>query len=116
MYGYQAIYSELGTGTEGAQHPHPTKGNYELDAYNSHKVPNGTIRHATEKDAKAAGEQGKEIGVGDLFWTYTDENGEKQYTQGIPAQKQGYTALEDSAKKAKTFIKKRVQEVLDDFN
>lgn len=116
MYGYQAIYSEFGTGTEGAQHSHPTKGNYDLDDYNSHRVPNGTIRYATEKDVKAAEKQGKKIGLGDLFWTYRDENGEKQYTQGIPAQKEGYNALIDSEKKVKTYARKRIQEVLDDFN
>ena len=109
MYGYQAIYSEFGTGTEGANNPHPTKGNYELKGYNTGE----TIR--TNKSAESNASQ-HDIPVGGLYWTYTDENGQKQYTQGIPAQKEGYTALESGTKKAKNFIRKRVQEVLDDFN
>jgi len=109
MYGYQAIYSEFGTGTEGSQHPHPTKGNYELNGYNTGK----TIR--TNKSADSNASQ-HDIPVGGLYWTYIDENGEKQYTQGIPAQMEGYTALTETEKKAPSIIRKRVQEVLDDFD
>ena len=107
--GSQVLYNEFGTGTEGANNPHPTKGNYELKGYNTGE----TIR--TNKSAESNASQ-HDIPVGGLYWTYTDENGQKQYTQGIPAQKEGYTALESGTKKAKNFIRKRVQEVLDDFN
>lgn len=109
MYGYQAIYSEFGTGTKGANNPHPTKGNFELNGYNTGK----TIRTNKSADSNASK---NDIPIGGLYWTYTDDNGQKKYTQGIPAQKEGYTALIDSEKKARTYIRKRVEEVLDDFN
>lgn len=109
MYGYQAIYSEFGTGTKGASNPHPTKGNYELNDYNTGK----TIRRNKSADSNASQH---DIPIGGLYWTYTDGNGQRQYTQGIPAQKEGYNALIDSEKKVKTYARKRIQEVLDDFN
>lgn len=113
MRGQQALYDEFGTGTEGEKHQHPIKDSFGLDAYNSHKVPNGTIRHATEKDVKNATQQGKELKVGDLFWTYRDSKGQKHYTQGVAAQKEGYDSLKATIKKAPSIIKKRMGETLE---
>jgi hypothetical protein len=88
MMGPQAIYSEFGTGTRGAMHPHPIKGQFTLNDYNT----GPTIRVLTPKAKKAAGEKAKGIAVGSLYWTYKDAEGNVQYTTGIPAQMQVYKA------------------------
>ena len=75
--GSQAIYDEFGTGTVGANNPHPEKSNYNLNDYNSGK----TIRPNSRKDTEAS-KQG--IPLNGLYWTYKF-NGEKIYTQGRPA-------------------------------
>lgn len=109
MAGEQAIYTEFGTGTVGAENPHPIKGSFELNDYNSGK----TIRKNKSIDSEASK---NDIPVGGLYWTYKDEQGNKIYTQGIVAQKEGYTAFQDASKKVNTYVRKRVGEVLDDFN
>jgi len=88
MSGPQAWYSEFGTGTEGQMKPHPLKGRFTLNPYNSGK----TIRKATKRVAEK--EKAIEAGIseGDLYWTYVDDAGETHYTKGVPAQKQVYDA------------------------
>lgn len=100
MSGPQALYDEFGTGTIGEQNPHPAKNEFGLNPYNS----GPTIRIATENT--------KEIKPGELYWTYKDEAGVVHYTQGIPAQKEGYDSLKDTIKKAPSIIKKRMEETL----
>lgn len=108
MYGYQALYDEFGTGTKGQENPHPTKQDFNLSPYNSGK----TIRVNKSVNSQASKNN---IPVGELYWTYTDVNGKKQYTQGIAAQKEGYIALQDTKKKMNNIIKKRITEALNDF-
>lgn len=107
MEGSQAVYREFGTGTMGQQNPHPIKGEFALDDYNSHVTPKGTIRYATKKDNAISG-----IPVGELFWTYKDEKGQTHYTQGVPAGKEGYNASRKIRKDAAKIIRKRIKEAL----
>lgn len=100
MSGPQALYDEFGTGTIGAENPHPAKNEFGLNPYNS----GPTIRVATENT--------KGINPGELYWTYKDESGVVHYTQGIPAQKEGYDSLKATIKKAPSIIKKRMEETL----
>lgn len=100
MSGPQALYDEFGTGTIGEQNPHPIKNEFALNAYNS----GPTIRKANENTPG--------IEPGELYWTYKDETGQLHYTQGIPAQMEGYTSLKDTIKKAPSIIKKRMEETL----
>ena len=102
MSGQQALYVEFGTGTMGAENPHPLKNEYELNPYNSGK----TIRKATTKVAKKTG-----LAEGELYWTYRDAKGQKVYTQGIPAIKPGYDSYMATLKKAPSVVKKRTEEV-----
>lgn len=103
--GSQILYTEFGTGTKGASHPHPEKGSFALNDYNSGE----TIRPNSNKDtnASAAG-----IPVGGLYWTYKDKNGDKVYTQGIPAGMQIYRAELSTRRKAKSIAKRKVADVL----
>ena len=100
MIGAQAWYSEFGTGTRGQTSPHPLKGKFTLNPYNSGK----TIRPASAKVSQKTG-----IPPGALYWTYMDENGEIHYTQGIPAQKEVYNAAQVVKKKVKSVIKKEIE-------
>ena len=104
MQGTQALYEEFGTGTMGAQNPHPTKDAFGLNPYNSGK----TIRKASAKVSEKTG-----IKEGDLYWTYTDSTGQKVYTQGIPAIKPGYDSFQATLKHAPTVVKKRTEEVIE---
>lgn len=97
MVGPQAWYSEFGTGTHGEQHPHPLKQRFKLNPYNSGE----TIRKATKSVAEKTG-----IPEGELYWTYQDVNGEIQYTQGIPAQKQVYDAGQTIQKEIPEIVQK----------
>lgn len=103
MSGQQALYEEFGTGTMGEQNPHPIKDSFELNAYNSGK----TIRKASANTSQKTG-----IKEGDLYWTYRDSNGQKVYTQGIPAFKPGYDSFMATFKKAPSVVKKRTEEVM----
>ena len=103
MSGEQALYCEFGTGTEGENRPHPIKSEFELNDYNSGK----TIRPmSAELKAK------KGIPIDGLYWTYKDSDGNIVYTQGIPAQKEGYDSLMNAIKKAPEIVKKRMEETL----
>ncbi len=104
MTGQQAIYDEFGTGTIGEQSDHPPKEGYGLNPYNSGK----TIRKNKGNNTRAS-QNG--IPVGGLYWTYKN-NGEKIYTQGIPAQKEGHDSFKKVIKEAPSVIKKRIEEVI----
>lgn len=104
MSGPQAAYSEFGTGTQGELSPHPKKSEYPLNAYNSGK----TIRPA-QKDIIT--DNFEFISAGSLYWTYTGEDGQKHYTQGIPAQKEVFDAGQTVLKKMNSIIKERLGEM-----
>ena len=106
--GVQAIYDEFGTGTVGANNPHPEKGNYDLNDYNSGK----TIRENTGIDSSGrkiteATKQG--IPLNGLYWTYKF-NGEKIYTQGRPAGMHVYKGHN----KVKQIMKKLIEDKVRD--
>lgn len=107
MIGTQAIYTEFGTGTMGKQSPHPQKYQFGdgLKDYNSGR----TIKRNTNPKSKAS-QNG--IPLDGLYWTYKDENGEIQYTQGIPAQKIVFDANKTVKEKLPSLCKKAVEEVL----
>lgn len=102
--GSQVLYNEFGTGTEGANNPHPEKGNFGLNAYNSGK----TIRANNNANSPAS-----RLGIptGGLYWTYMDGS-VKKYTQGIPAGKQVYLAAKKIQKEKNKVVKKVVGEAL----
>ena len=102
--GSQVLYDEFGTGTEGENAPHPKKGEFGLNPYNSGK----TIRQNNNSNGEATS---KGIPVGGLYWTYM-LNGEKIYTQGIPAGKQVYNAKKAIENEKKNIIKKVVGDAL----
>lgn len=102
MEGSQAIYDEFGTGTQGEQSPHPIKGEFNLNAYNSGK----TIRTSTGKLGKGFPAKGV------LYWTYKNKKGEIIYTTGIPAGKQVYNASLSLRKAKQSIIKKEVGDTL----
>ena len=102
--GTQVLYNEFGTGTEGANIPHPQKGEFGLNNYNSGR----TIR-TNNKEKSNATNNG--IPVGGLYWTYK-VNGVKKYTQGIPAGMQVYKAAKTIEKQKTKIIKKVVGDVL----
>ena len=104
MRGQQAIYDEFGTGTKGALSPHPAKGQFSLNAYNS-----GPTIRTSKRDIIT--DTGDVIPEGVLYWTYKDENGNKKYTQGIPAQKEVYNAYQSASKKAESIAIKRLEKV-----
>lgn len=105
MEGPQAIYDEFGTGTEGQLRPHPIKGEFNLKDYNTGR----TIRHAGEKVSKETS-----IPFDGLYWTYKDVNGQIVYTQGTPAQKEGYDSLMSTINKTPEIIHKVMKEVVKD--
>lgn len=104
MKGSQCVYLEFGTGTEGASAPHPEKNKHSLKGYNTGK----TIR-PNKKDTSTASALG--IKANGLYWTYMD-NGIKMYTQGIPAGKQVFKAVNDLNKIKLKIIKDKVGEVI----
>lgn len=104
MKGTQAVYDEFGTGTEGLVNSHPIKSKYPLNPYNSGK----TIRKNTHAESTATMEG---IPQGGMYWTYTHE-GEKIYTQGIPAGMQVYNAMESLKQEKERIVKEEVGELL----
>lgn len=108
--GSQVLYTEFGTGTVGENNPHPEKSKYNLNPYNYATIEHGgTIRVNSNKDTNASKEG---IPVGGLYWTYKDKEGNKVYTQGIPAGKQVYNAKIKTEKKAKEIAKRKVADLL----
>ncbi len=104
VMGSQVLYDEFGTGTEGASSPHPIKGNFDLNDYNS----GSTIRQNKTESSNASSNG---IPVGGLYWTYKVD-GQKVYTQGIPAGKQVYTTIQKLKKEKKKIMKKVVGDAL----
>ena len=104
MAGPQAWYSEFGTGTYGEMQPHPFKGKFALNPYNS----GPTIRPASEKVAEKTG-----IPAGTLYWTYKADDGQVYYTQGIPAQKEVYDAGQTVGKKIPEVTMKHMKEMFE---
>ena len=93
MVGSQVLYDEFGTGTQGANNPHPDKNKFSLKGYNT-------------------GPRIKVSKTGELFWLYRDKNGQLVKTQGIPAGKQVFNASIFLKSKKLQIIKKRVGEVI----
>lgn len=107
MSGPQALYDEFGTGTIGAENPHPIKSEFGLNEYNS----GPTIREAKEDIVNPkTGET--TVSAGSLYWVYRDESGKPHFTQGVPAQKEGYESLKATIKKAPEIVKKIMEETL----
>lgn len=104
MVGPQAWYSEFGTGTYGELSPHPLKGRFGLNPYNS----GPTIRPASEKVSMKT-----DIPVGSLYWTYKDSNGQIHYSQGIPAQKEVYDAGQKLESKAAELADKHIRRIFE---
>ena len=102
--GSQVLYNEFGTGTEGEKSPHPEKGEFGLNSYNSGR----TIRRNNNPNSSAS-----RLGIpeGELYWTYRDGS-IKKYTQGIPAGKQVYMAAKTVKKEKNEIIKKVVGDAL----
>lgn len=103
--GSQILYTEFGTGTVGKSHPHPEKSKYPLNDYNS----GITIRRNKSENSNASQEG---IPLNGLYWTYKDNEGNKVYTQGIPAGMQIYKAEHSTKLKAKLIAKRKVADVL----
>lgn len=103
--GSQVLYTEFGTGTIGESHPHPEKGKYNLNPYNS----GATIRRNKKKESSATKEG---IPLDGLYWTYINKAGEKVYTQGIPAGMQVYKAVLNTKRKIKPISQRKVADLL----
>lgn len=104
--GTQVLYNEFGTGTLGAESPHPEKDNYSLNAYNNR---NGTTIRENKNENSIATKLG--VPVNGLYWTYNN-NGIKVYTQGIPAGKQVYNAKKAIEEQKEKIIKEVVGDAL----
>lgn len=102
--GSQSIYDEFGTGTYGEQKPHPIKGQFNLNNYNSGK----TIR--INKDNSTTATE-NDIPVGTLYWTYKYQ-GIKYYTMGRPAGMHVYHASTKIKRRFKNLSRRRVREWL----
>ena len=94
LIGDSAVYDEFGTGEEGAANPHPLKGNYNLNPYNSGPIVSANINPET----------------GRHFWYY---NG--KITEGIPSGKQMYNTAKDLRAEKNTIIKTEMENVLKRF-
>ena len=94
LIGDSAVYDEFGTGEEGAANPHPLKGNYNLNPYNSGPVVSTHINPET----------------GRHFWYY---NGD--VTEGIPSGKQMYNTAKDLRAEKNTIIKTEMENALKRF-
>lgn len=108
MVGPQAWYSEFGTGTRGRERPHPLKGEFPLNAYNSGQ----TIRRATKKVAEKEGAKEAGITTGMLYWTYKAKDGKVYYTRGIPSQRQVYTAGKMAKKKLPEIVERNMRKAI----
>lgn len=108
--GSQAIYDEFGTGTVGQHNPHPEKGNYDLNDYNSGEtIRANTGINVTGDNVTEATKQG--IPLNGLYWTYK-YNGKKIYTQGRPAGMHVYKGHNKVKQVMKKLIDDKVGDVL----
>lgn len=94
LIGPSAVYDEFGTGEEGAADPHPIKGNFGLNPYNSGPVVSTHINPDT----------------GRHFWYY---NGE--ITEGIPSGKQMYNTAKDLRAIKDTIIIREMENAIKRF-
>lgn len=104
MKGDDAVYDEFGTGEEGKSDPHPIKGNFPLNDYNSGPVVSKNINPET----------------GRHFWYYTPMAGrpyfrQDGYTEGIPSGKQMYNTLQYLRKEIRTVATKELNDALKIF-
>lgn len=102
--GKNVTYEEFGTGDVGSKSPHPRKGEYGLKPYNSGR----TIRSTDKLSPDYQSEKGLSNG---LYWTYK-KNGQKIYTQGIPAGKFMYNASTWLKSNYKKIAKEKVDDAL----
>lgn len=79
-FGKDVIYEEFGTGDEGESHPHPVKGNYNLNDYNSGSFIINVEDVHNQEFLDILAQNGITSGN---FWSYT-KNG-AHLTQGVPA-------------------------------
>lgn len=100
--GADAVYDEFGTGEEGAHDPHPMKGDFGLNPYNSGPFVSTHI----DKN-------------GLHFWFYSNMEGMPYFydgglTYGIPSGKQMYNTLQYVRQIKGDVISKHINESLDD--
>lgn len=100
MKGSQVLYDEFGTGTQGEQSPHPLKGKFSLNKYNS------------GRRIRPAGKNNPHFPAGTKYWTYKNKNGDTVYTTGIPAGKQVYNASRALQKQKSKIINKELGDIL----
>ena len=104
--GGSLLYDEFGTGDRGQASPHPEKGKFSLNDYNS----GITIRPASMLNAEKQAKTGIKTG---LYWTYKDPaTGEIIYTQGIPAGMFMYHTDVWLRENYKKIIKKKVDDAI----
>lgn len=101
MEGPNAVYDEFGTGEEGAADPHPIKGQFGLNPYNSGPFVSTHINPET----------------GRHYWYYPPMSGrpyynDNGYTEGIPSGKQMYNTLRYIQSEKNNVIKKELEDAL----
>lgn len=113
MTGPNAVYDEFGTGEEGASNPHPLKGNFGLNAYNSgpfvsthinrygrhywfHRTPDNPYYNINNNHNKNSSGKQKDTG----------------YTEGVPSGKQMYNTSKYIREIKDDVIKHKIQEAL----
>lgn len=90
LTGDAAVYDEFGTGENGLDNPHPMKGNFGLNPYNSGPVVSVNINEKT----------------GRHYWFY------RGYTEGIPAGKQMYKTANELRKVKNDIVTKEINSAL----
>lgn len=104
LTGDSAVYDEFGTGEEGASNPHPLKGNFGLNPYNSGPFVSTHIN-----------KNGKH------YWFYGKMKGEPYfdsktgYTEGIPSGKQMYNTSKYIREIKDDVIKHKIQKALQKY-
>ena len=107
MQGDSAVYDEFGTGEEGLSDPHPIKGNFNLNPYNS----GPTIQINPE--------------TGRHYWYYKPMEGRPYYnfptqpdgyTEGIPSGKQMYKTLQHLREVKKNVAIKNTNKAIGEIN
>lgn len=104
MQGEHALYDEFGTGEEGLNDPHPMKGNFPLNDYNSGPFVSTHINEET----------------GRHYWYYAPMGGQPYfrpdgYTEGIPSGKQMYNTLQYLRKNKVKIANEEIKDALNIF-
>jgi len=99
MQGENAVYDEFGTGDQGAENPHPVKGKFGLNPYNS-----GPMIFYNQL-------------TGRHQWYYRPMAGKPYFTsdgitEGIPSGKQMYTTAKELKKKKNKITKTILKDML----